>query len=416
MTRWTLALLAGLGCMVGAHLAPEPAHVLVLTGNLDGYISPCGCTKPMTGGIRRQASAVRTLTSGQASTVLVNGGLSGGVTRQEQWKTEAMLEALSLMKPSALHLTFSEARFGLGMVETVKNLVGDAAVQSNLAEAPGIRDLVVSGPFVIGAVSPQASRVGNVLSASVRGMQEAVQGLLDEAEAQGRTAILMLDDGQEEAKRLAREFPKLGLIQYRSTGDPLPEPTRVGKTWIVSPGEHGKAILRLTFENGELGAYRIVSLGPEYADDPATSRVYRDYLARVNGSDLLEKVARTPAPVFAGSAACIKCHPAEGKVWKASAHAHALRTLIDDGHGRDPECVGCHVVGLKKTTGFKSVEKTPQLANVGCESCHGPGAAHAAKPTGTKMGRVGAASCAPCHIPANSPGFDFGSYWKRIRH
>ncbi|HSI73617.1 MAG TPA: multiheme c-type cytochrome, partial [Fimbriimonas sp.] len=99
----------------------------------------------------------------------------------------------------------------------------------------------------------------------------------------------------------------------------------------------------------------------------------------------------------------------------SSAHAHALLTLEKEGHPRDPDCVSCHVVGLQFSTGFKSRQKTPQLANIGCESCHGAGAKHAAKPS-LKLRKLTEQACLPCHTTENSPHFDFKTYWKKIRH
>jgi hypothetical protein len=102
-------------------------------------------------------------------------------------------------------------------------------------------------------------------------------------------------------------------------------------------------------------------------------------------------------------------------VWKTSDHAHALKTLVAEAHDRDPDCVGCHVVGLDRVGGFVGAEKTPHLAHVGCESCHGPAARHVREPQ-TPMPKVGAAGCSSCHDPRNSPRFSFASYWPRIQH
>jgi hypothetical protein len=69
-----------------------------------------------------------------------------------------------------------------------------------------------------------------------------------------------------------------------------------------------------------------------------------------------------------------------------------LPPLKKKGKHFDPECLTCHVVGLKPWeapenasatdrkfeggTGFLSLQITPHLKNVQCENCHGPARAH----------------------------------------
>ncbi|HSC28670.1 MAG TPA: multiheme c-type cytochrome [Vicinamibacterales bacterium] len=77
--------------------------------------------------------------------------------------------------------------------------------------------------------------------------------------------------------------------------------------------------------------------------------------------------------------ACRKCHQDIYKAWAATKHARALDRL--SASEREQECVGCHLTGPKTPvrTGSRIVN-----AGIQCESCHGPGAAHAADPTVTK--------------------------------
>ncbi len=57
----------------------------------------------------------------------------------------------------------------------------------------------------------------------------------------------------------------------------------------------------------------------------------------------------------------------------------------------------------------------PSLENVGCESCHGPASRHEQDPK-IAMGKVGMQACLQCHIPQQSPNFDFAKYGIKIKH
>ena len=124
-----------------------------------------------------------------------------------------------------------------------------------------------------------------------------------------------------------------------------------------------------------------------------------------------------PAPSrFLTAQNCASCHAREHSVWAGSKHAHAMDPLTRVKKEFDSSCVACHVTGSGQPEGFVDLYKTPILANVQCEACHGAGREHAQNPTSAKMKTLGRTSCLSCHTKSNSPEFQFDPYWKKIAH
>lgn len=94
---------------------------------------------------------------------------------------------------------------------------------------------------------------------------------------------------------------------------------------------------------------------------------------------------------YVGASKCRPCHLPQAKSWEQTRMAKAFELLrpgvaadakkahkLDPGkdYTKDPNCVGCHVTGHGQRGGFVDVAKTPTLAGVQCEACHGAGAAY----------------------------------------
>jgi hypothetical protein len=89
---------------------------------------------------------------------------------------------------------------------------------------------------------------------------------------------------------------------------------------------------------------------------------------------------------YVGSNKCRKCHLKEYKSWAATKMATSF-DLLKPGEraeqkkaaGLDPnkdytadaECLPCHTTGYGESSGFADIKSTPDLAGVGCETCHG---------------------------------------------
>lgn len=171
------------------------------------------------------------------------------------------------------------------------------------------------------------------------------------------------------------------------------------------------------------------SLGFDYATfRPQISHAANAHLLTLSPSEKRAKLAElgtTRRPLFpdaplVGSNACQGCHPAEYKTWEAGPHGHSISSLASQGKAREADCQKCHTTGFGKSDGFPSgADPTahPDLARVGCESCHGPGGDHVAegaRRAGTIVSLTDKCGtcvilqiCGGCHDDANDPGFEF---------
>jgi len=127
-----------------------------------------------------------------------------------------------------------------------------------------------------------------------------------------------------------------------------------------------------------------------------------------------------PNAAYVGSEACQSCHAAEFETWSKQPHAHAMASLESKNATGKGECLACHTTAYGQPQGFPKQAKPadhPDLARVGCESCHGPGGDHVG-PDAARIGTIVSLGdkcdscvilqiCGTCHDAANDPGFEF---------
>lgn len=103
---------------------------------------------------------------------------------------------------------------------------------------------------------------------------------------------------------------------------------------------------------------------------------------------------------YLGVDKCKMCHAKQFATWQKMKHMKAIESLTAE-EQKNPECVKCHVTGYGKTGGFESMEKTPKMAGVQCEACHGAGSAHMKAPMPEKKKTISASGtdCRQCHSP-----------------
>lgn len=117
--------------------------------------------------------------------------------------------------------------------------------------------------------------------------------------------------------------------------------------------------------------------------------------------------------LYVGAAACESCHEEQyASYQKNSRKAHSWRSILKmrpkltEAELRG--CYACHTTGYNKPGGFVSFEQTPELSNVGCESCHGPGSAHAESGDAAAIRRTPKLDeCLVCHNAQRVENFNF---------
>ncbi len=304
------------------------------------------------------------------------------------------------------------------------------ASDRTLAQALPAVDLIVNGQDRQQIDPPQAIGQGALLmSAGSRGKH---LGRLDIAWTAGATRIA--DDGATRGLRENRARHARRIEELRRTAEGAPDAssrTRAEKLLAFTEGELSKAEAALTrAESGEgkvhRASHRLVPLDDTTVDHPRTLAAVQAAKAKIaalataaaasaregGGFDL----AASP---WIGSAACLACHVDAATQWSTTAHARALQSLRASNRAMDDACWSCHVTGAGKPGGPTRPGDLPQaLEHVGCESCHGPGRAHAASPATVRLVRQPAVEvCTGCHDGVRDEGrFDARSYLAKVAH
>jgi|GEM_PF-1223226 len=459
--------------VVQPRFAFEPCDLaLVLSGREGGQLKPCGCSSPQRGGLPRRAALlddVRKVAKGVAVVSIGDALGRGTLPAQAELKAElfrgalttlgydAMLLSPEDLLPSAAALTqvydgpagtprpprnvmlrASGALAALARVDPVQRFVVDGLVVRAVSVVdPTLQGLLVEEVGVAEAVVPPAAaldvlpREAGLLVVAAHTLREDLATIA--AKAATKADLVVVVDVLGEAARRTGE-------KERPFVSPL----------LVTFDAHGKevAVVRLRRrEGGFTVAWDPVALDPAYdggasASRDVVDRLFGVYRRNVRAADLLAAVPAVPdeGPTYVGAAACAPCHAAIVESWQGTAHAFALETLERADYDADPECIGCHVVGWGRdptrawqrvASGFASASATAGLAAVQCEACHGPASAHVADPGDrTRFGPARTpgkvwktpdrGTCASCHDPENSVGFQaagaFPRYLERVDH
>ncbi|MGE0609728.1 MAG: multiheme c-type cytochrome [Pirellulales bacterium] len=441
----------------------NPSVVIAITGELHGYIEPCGCAgkENQKGGLSRRQTFFKFMREKKWPIVPLD--LGGQIRRfgpQTDVKFHSILDGLRTMRYDAIALGSDDLRLPEGELLAEQDTFVCANVDILL---PLPRQVVIErGGHKIGvtAVFGEAYRklVNNdavTFEAPVPALKKAVAELKAK---QCDFMILLAHAPRDESLELARAFPEFSVVVTAGgAAEPPFEPALVDESdqWLVEIGHKGMYVGAIgLFDNSEQPVrYERVPLDARFKDSVDMTQLlanYQDQLMNLGLAGLDVRPQSHPQRrVFAGSLKCGECHTKAMEVFENTPHAHALDTLVnlDPPRHFDPECLSCHVTGWDPQRfvpfkgGYLDLEKTPHLAHNGCENCHGPGAAHVAVEEGAKQATAAERDalradlrltikqadqkCRECHDSDNSPSFNFDDpddtahpirYWPKVEH
>ncbi|MDR2114885.1 MAG: hypothetical protein LBP87_00735 [Planctomycetaceae bacterium] len=445
----------------------KPKLLLVFTGFMNGYVEPCGCAglEQMKGGLSRRHTFFKELEEKKGWSILPidAGNLNKGFGRQEELKFNFVIdEALRLMKYQAT---------GVGNRELL--LPTDALILY-FVDVPEIPRRYTSANVAIMEFDPDftapyrvfeqngvkvgvTSVIGQSLLKEINNddikHEDAVKRLKEMlpkfAAEKCNKRVLIIHGSAEETKRIVKSVT--GQFDYvipsNTPAEPPFQPNWIDNSMLIEVGEKGKFAVAIGLYDDLTTPFRYqrIPLDSRFKNSKTITDLMQLYQEQLKETGL-QGLGIKPIPNrrtvesgrFTGTKSCADCHELSFSAWRKSRHALAWRSLAETSKPSrtfDPECIACHVVGWNSSEflpyehGFLGETETPELLNVGCEVCHGPGENHIKAEQGSdtifqekqrKIIRLplDAAKrvCIQCHDGDNSPHFDFETYWKKIVH
>lgn len=378
---------------------------IFFTGSELGALKPCGCSGGQLGGFDRRSAILNSIPK-QKRLIIDTGTLIENDSEQNLLKFNIIIEAFRLLDYDLVNLTKKD-------LETAQNL--------KLLSNTTVRFISPFGTCekTAGVFRKQYSLKEKHITISVLSLDletssiQKIEEIFIREPCQQSVNILIISRCDDTTISTIAEMGIVDCLVCPSDSDEPriisdPNSSATGNSPLVfSVGRFGRYISKLQIEivEGKLKYnFSAVPITENLPKEKSLVELYKAYQQLVTEANLIEKYPRFLLPgglEYTGSESCKPCHEYEYEKWSQRAHAHAYATLEKVGSQFDPECVICHVVGLKYESGFVSEQETSHLKNVGCENCHGPCSQHNAT-LGKEKTTEPQSTCLDCHTPETS--------------
>lgn len=436
LIRGTLISLA-VALFAGCSGPQERTVTFIFSNNMEGEIRSCGCAAKDYGGLGRRATFIEHQRHSSPDVLLLEAGdFFGTNVNYGREKADLTLQSMSYMRYDGIVL--GEEDFSLGfdfILERVRTLklpvVGTNIVDPQTGEPLFPRTRIVhleNGLRVglLGVISPGLGVHQYVEKERMRleNPRKAIERELDGLRDNVDMIVVLAHMTTSKVTRLAGELPDVAVVAAGHEGRPMRKLRQFGNAYVLQCSSRGQYIGVSRATIGRDGAITQISadllpLTPEYADHDAIIKLFHTYDMEVADKerDRVKRLntAERAKQSLTGPDACEPCHQEIHAQWQGTAHAHAFDILREHNREYDRDCTPCHVTGFYELGGFASVDETPALLHVTCESCHGSGNRHVADPHVRTPGDARSV-CVTCHTQEQTPEFTFDAFWKRIEH
>lgn len=374
----------------------KPELVLVLSGQMHGYLQPCGCARPQLGGLERRYELIKQFRArGWLVSPVDLGELAPEQTNEQgRIKFETAMQILQKMDYAAVGMGLTEINLPLDQALGIaQNWQPPYVIATNLNDKDQLfpemfRPWVVHEPKTkdgaTGLKVAYLSVIGDKMAAKVKAkdptlnIEPAEQAMASAVkkieEKKPDVWVLLFQGSRDDAKPLAAKFPQFAVVLTQDdTDEPSAKADRVGETLFISLGYKGKYVGALGFFRQETpieGAYprmpwqlkyELAALTEHYelpddATNPARD-LMRDYVLRIQSGNFLSEAKWPkathqmqldfPEAKYVGAASCsaAACHPRPYAIWSKTKHAHAYEALVKCGRpqamrGQEKQVIG----------------------------------------------------------------------------
>ncbi len=383
-----------------ADWSPAPAGVLIVSGEGNGYLQPCGCADGQLGGFERRYDLFEKLHAQKWPTAAIDSGnlvhhpsSSRGGIEQEKIKFGIALKGLTAMKYDAVALGPEDLKLGvdevmaqlLNLKEPPRFLSANLIPASGMEEAVRKSTIAKAGEVAIGVTAVMTSEPYNKLVdpakealLTYKSPEEVLPAVLADLEKSSQVQVLMVQGPRDEGIKLAKQFPGFDVVV---TTAKLPEPAdkpeyandrqdardrrrpegqvcrRAGHLpWEPGPGQISAAGAELPIHQGGVDA------GPDRRGISEYPQVGRP------GDELQpqgERRGRAGGDLRSGRTTARCATPTRSRSGRTPSTPHAYEGLTNDpkrNREYDAECISCHTTGfgLQHRLGLRRADAEPQ--------------------------------------------------------